>query len=154
MLVSNRWPSNAIDIKSAFLQGKQIERPVFLIPSPEFQEQNIVWKIKTCIYSLSDASRKWYLRVKEELCKLGIQCCKFEPCLDGILITHVDDFCWGGRENFRGSIIRQLKHILSMGTEFEHTFRYLGLKITQKHYFNITLDQIQFIHEIKSVEMP
>ena len=31
LLASNKWPCNAIDIKSAFLQGKQIERPVFLI---------------------------------------------------------------------------------------------------------------------------
>ena len=39
---SNKWPCNAISIKSAFLQGKQIEIPVFLIPSPEFKEQTIV----------------------------------------------------------------------------------------------------------------
>ena len=31
LLASKNWPCNAIDIKSAFLQGKQIERPVFLI---------------------------------------------------------------------------------------------------------------------------
>ena len=63
LLVSDKWPCNAIKIKSAFLQGKQIERPLFLIPSSEFQEENIVWKLKTCIYGLSDASRKWYLGV-------------------------------------------------------------------------------------------
>ena len=101
LLASNKWPCTAIDTKSVFLYGEQIERPVFLISPPEFEEQNIVWKLKTCIYSLSDASRKWYLRVKEELCKLGIQCSKFEPSLfyqnsnslGGTLITHVDDFC-------------------------------------------------------------
>ena len=96
LLACNKWPCNAIDIKSAFLQEKQIERPVFLIPPPEFQEQNTVWKLKTYIYGLSDVLRKWHLRVKEELCKLGIQCNKFESSLfyyqnnnslDGILIT-------------------------------------------------------------------
>ena len=163
LLASNKCSCNAIGIKSVFLQGKQIKRPVFLIPPPEFQEQNIVSKLKTCIYGLLDASRKWYLRVKEELWKLGIHCSKFEPSLfyyqnndslDGILITHVDDFCWGGTENFRDSILKALKNIFSIGTEFEQSFRYLGLSITQKQNFNITLDQIQFIHEIKSVEMP
>ena len=64
LLASNKWPCNAVDIKSAFLREKQIERPVFLIPPPEFQEENIVWKLKTCIYGHLDASRKWYLRVK------------------------------------------------------------------------------------------
>ena len=99
----------------------------------------------------------------EELCKLGIKCCKFEPSLiyyqnnnslDRILITHVDDFCWGGTENFKDSIIRSLKNIFPIGTESEQSFRHLGLNITQKQNFNITLDQIQFIHEIKSVEIP
>ena len=95
--------------------------------------------------------------MKEELCKLGIQCSKFESSsfyyqnsnsLDGIL--HVDDFCWGGKENFRDiCIIRPLKKIFSRGTEFEQSFKYLGLNITQKQNFNITLDQIQFIREIK-----
>ena len=61
-------------------------------------------------------------------------------------------FVGGGRENFRDSIIRPLKNIFSIGTEFGQSFRYLGLNITQKQNFNITLDQIQFIHEIKSVE--
>ena len=63
LLASDKWPCNAIDIKSAFLQGKHIERPLLLIPLSEFQEENIVWKLKTCIYGLSDASGKWYLRV-------------------------------------------------------------------------------------------
>ena len=31
LLASNKWPCNAIDIKSALLQGKQFERPVFII---------------------------------------------------------------------------------------------------------------------------
>ena len=74
--------------------------------------------------------------------------------LDGILITHVDDFCWGGTENFRDSTIRSLKNIFPIGTESEQSFRYLGLNITQKQNFNITVDQIQLIHEIKSVEIP
>ena len=84
--------------------------------------------------------------MKEELCKLGIQCSKFKPSLfyyqnnnssDWILINHVDDFCWGGTENFRDSIIEPLKNIFSLGTEFEQSFFYLELNITQKQNFNI-----------------
>ena len=144
LLSSNKWPCNVIDIESAFLQGKQIERPIFLIPPPEFQEQNIVWELKTCIYGLSDASRKWYLRVKEELCKLGIQCSKSElslfyyqnnNSLDGILITHVDDFCWGGTKHFRDSITRPLKNIFSIGTEFEQSIMVSWVKYNPKAKF-------------------
>ena len=59
LFASNRWPCNVIDIKLAFLLVKQIDRHVFLIPSVEFQKQNMVWELKTCVYGLSDASSKW-----------------------------------------------------------------------------------------------
>ena len=87
-----------------FFRGNKLKDLSILL---EFQKQNIVWKLKTCIYGLSHAIRKWYLRMKDELCKLGFQCIKFEPSLfyyrnsnhlDGIIITHVYDFCWGGRK--------------------------------------------------------
>ena len=67
-------------------------------------------------------------------------------------MTHVDYFCWEGTGDFRDRIIRPLKNIVFIGTEFEQSFRYLGLNIIQQN-FNITLDQIQFIHKIKSVEI-
>ena len=35
---SNRWTRNSIDVKSAFLKGKQIDRVVHLTPPSEFEE--------------------------------------------------------------------------------------------------------------------
>ena len=49
-------------------------------------------------------------------------------------MTHVDDFCWRGTENFRDSIIRPLINIFSIGTEFEQIFRYLGLTAKLQHH--------------------
>lgn len=76
LIVSNRWSCNAIDIKSASIKLKQIEKPVFFIPPPECQEQNIVRKLKSCIYNLSDASREWYLKnpyflIKTKIAQMG-----------------------------------------------------------------------------------
>ena len=34
----NRWTCNSIDIKSAFLQGKEMDRVVYLTPPPELEE--------------------------------------------------------------------------------------------------------------------
>ena len=56
-------------------------RVVYLTPPPEFKEKDIVWKLITCIYGLPDALRNWYLRVKEELDKLGVKCSHFELAL-------------------------------------------------------------------------
>ena len=65
--------------------------------------------------------------------------------LDGTLITHVDDFCWGGIDNFRDSIRRPLKNVFFIGAEFPQTFTFFGLNINQTQNLNITLDQIQSV---------
>ena len=57
-------------MKTAFLQGKLIERTVYVRPPKEAQT-NKVWKLRKCVYGLADASRYWYLKLREELIKLG-----------------------------------------------------------------------------------
>ena len=42
-----------------------MERKVYLIPPVEAGEKDgYVWKLNTCIYGLTDASRTWYLECK------------------------------------------------------------------------------------------
>ena len=45
---------HSLDIKTAFLQLKQIERNFFLLPP---KEANNLWHLKKCIYGLVHASR-------------------------------------------------------------------------------------------------
>ena len=72
LLISNLngWKINTMDIKSAFLQGKPIERDVYLKP-PKKAHTKKIWKLNTTVYGLGDAPRAWYLCVKEELLKIG-----------------------------------------------------------------------------------
>ena len=60
----------------------------------------------------------------------------------------------GEGQKFQRQHHKTVKKISSIETAFERTFRYLELNITQKQNFSITFDQIQFIHETKSVEIP
>ena len=69
-IASNSWTLNSIDIKTAFLQGKQINRTVYIRPPKEAQTK-MIWCLRKCIYGLADAPRQWYLRVREEFMKLG-----------------------------------------------------------------------------------
>ena len=66
----NRWKINTMDIKSVFLQGKSIERVVYLKP-PKEAHTNKIWKLNTTVFGLGDAPRAWYIFVKEELLKTG-----------------------------------------------------------------------------------
>ena len=62
---------NSIDIKAAFLQGKPIDRKVFLKPPKEAGANGKLWQLKKVVYGLTNASQVWYLRVVDELNKLN-----------------------------------------------------------------------------------
>ena len=42
------WRLNSIDVKTAFLQGKEMEHTVYLRP-PKEAETNKVWRLKKCV---------------------------------------------------------------------------------------------------------
>ena len=78
------------------------------------------------MYGLANASRYWYLHVKEELKKLGANVSsvdlglfywKEHYKLAGILAFHVDDMVWGGNENFKINVIDNLKNTFMFGSE-------------------------------------
>ena len=70
---TNHWEIKSLDIKSAFLQGKEITRDVFVMPPKDIREPNKVWKLKRCLYGLNDAPREWYNKLSERLTALGGQ---------------------------------------------------------------------------------
>ena len=62
------------DIKSAFLQDKELDREVYLRPPVESHTpSNIIWKLKHGLYGLKDEARRFFISVKEELLKLDYQ---------------------------------------------------------------------------------
>ena len=69
-----------MDIKTAFLQKKTMEREVFLKPSKEVST-NEVWKLNTTVFGLCDAPRAWHLSVKVELIKMKVVKSKYDDAL-------------------------------------------------------------------------
>ena len=86
---SNRWEIRGIGVKTALLQGKQIERTVYLRPSKE-ANTTIIWELQECVYGLADASHYWYLHETEEFIKLGANVSR----LVKLLACHVDKMIW------------------------------------------------------------
>ena len=161
ILASKKWQCQSIDIKSAFLQGKNIERDVYLRPPKEAGvDKNCVWKLNTCIYGLSDASRHWYLSVKDELIKLGVKCSKYDPVvfywhhngeLHGIICTHVDDFLFGGTNEFILNVMNPIKQKFVIGSECHTVFKYIGLNVNQLSDHSILVDQATYIDSIQEI---
>ena len=120
---SKKWTINSIDIKAAFLQGKPINRNLYLKPPKEADATGKLWRLKKVVYGLSDASRIWYNRVVDELSNLGVKLSQYDKALflwqmngqiDGMLLVHVDDFLWADSELFKHSIISGLKGIFKI----------------------------------------
>ena len=105
IIATQKWQCNCMDIKTAFLQGRNFNRLVYLTPPSEAKtDKNLVWKLNKCVYGLNDASRVWYLTVRDQLLNSGARVSKYDEAiftwyfdgqLQGIMCTHVDDFLWG-----------------------------------------------------------
>ena len=100
------WRVRSIDIKSAFLQGRHIERDVIVKP-PKEAGFGKLWRLKKALYGLNDAAREWYLKVSESVSDIGGSKCTLDNAvyywhqnkkLVGICAAHVDDFILCGED--------------------------------------------------------
>ena len=63
------------------------------------------------------------------------------------MVTHVDDFCFGGDEEFLRDIIGRMNEKLKIGKEKEEDFRYLGIRV-KKEERRIRLYQQEYIEKM------
>ena len=108
------------------------------------------------MFGLADTSRYWYLKVREELCKLGARTSQFDQGLFtfrnqteivGIVILFVDDIICAGKPHFT-NIINKFKNTFHVGTENSHAFTYVGINIKQNEDISITIDQQSYKNNI------
>ena len=104
------------------------------------------------VYSLTDASKSWYLTLKEELLKSGAVVSKYDQAifiwyfgnkLYGIIATHVDDFCFPGSEIFQTRVMDRFRRLFKIKSEEVAEFQYIGLTI-KKNRDNVKLGQNEY----------
>ena len=154
------WTVKTTDIKSAFLQGRPLDRDVFLTPPVESKVQDgKIWKLRSCLYGLNDAARQFYHSVVETLISLGCEQSSLDPALfylkrDGILVgmivSHIDDFLHSGSPEFE-EVLKKLRERFLAGKLEEGKFRYVGFNVCQKEA-GILLDQSSYVDELKIME--
>ena len=160
LCVQNNWAPYTIDVKTAFLQGKPIDREVYMKPPPEMNlgADECLLLLKA-VYGLGDAPRKWYETVKEHLFGLDLVMHKYDPglflmydkdgFLAGFMFVHVDDFFYGGIEYFHAKVIASFEKVFPIRTKHKYNFLYLGMMI-ETIYENgkikeILVDQVAYI---------
>ena len=156
----NDWKLEKKDYRSAFLQGEELDRLLFMEPPPEEKKDGIIWRLKKAVYGLNDASRKWWMKCSNELLALGCERSIYDPAffvcfknevLSGIVCLHVDDELGAGNEDFRTDVWDKLDERMVVGTtDTDDVISYVGLQV--KHNEGcITLDQQNYVEKIECI---
>ena len=154
-----------MDISTAFLQGKELTRPVYIEPPVEANvDESECWLLLKGVYGLSEASRMWYERVHEVMLMGKFKRSAVDPALyfkyDGdnllcVFLCHVDDFLYGGED----SEVSELEKLIERHFEIREietgSFMYCGFQVKimdTEDGFEISYSQpekIPFIKEVK-----
>ena len=139
---SYQWQIEAIDVQKAFLQSRELQREVYVVPPREAvgTDKSEVWKLKNAVYGLGDAAREWYMTIRATLTEIGFKESKLEPSmfylqnkggkLDGIICVHVDDILLAGNRRFR-ALVEMLKEKIKVGKHQKLEFLFCGMKFCQ-----------------------
>ena len=114
----------SVDICAAFLQSKVLDRDVFVEPPSDIKKQGIIWRLKKLLYGLDDASRKFWLQVRDEfLNKLHLKTIEGDEAFyykqvdgdfQGAVLTHVDDFELTGTTDFVEELLEVVEKELTV----------------------------------------
>ena len=162
IVASKHWQLCSLDVKSAFLQGKVVEREIFIKPPVEAKaSETTLWKLKKCVYGLNDAARMWYFAVLDLLESFGCTRSKFDygvfvwksdGVLQGVMEVHVDDLLWAGTDSFCEAVVKPFCSHFQIGSESTCRFPYLGLQLEQ-HDHGITVNQSNYIEGIEQITL-
>ena len=158
---SNKWRVTSCDVKSAFLQGKRLQREVVMKPPPDAKvPDGILWKLNVALYGLDDASLQFHFKCKEVFTEMGLKQSRSDPAMfyqhdkDGklslLLVTHVDDFLVTAKEDHLVNFVSKLSKKFEMGREESWNFKYCGFRIFQsKENFEVKISQDEFANEVE-----
>ena len=140
IIQSKGWELQSTNVKSAFLQGRELQGEVLLKPPPNLNASGFLMKLRTALYGFNDAWLQWFLRFKEVMMK-DLKCnqSEIDPALymkydkhgnlSGVVGTHIDDFLHAGNAQFEKSAISSLQKIFKMGLIQRQQFKCIGFKL-------------------------
>ena len=156
---SKGWEIKTTDIKSAFLQGKEMDREVYLKPPKEAKTKDgFIWRLIHCLYGLNDAARQFYQSVVEFLKSVGCRQSSLDPALFfmldkgelvGIVASHVDDFLHSGTDMFEKVVLDRLRERFLAGKVEGTAFRYVGFDVSQDEE-GIIMDHSNYMAKLES----
>ena len=149
------------DIKSAFLQGAQLDREIYVKPPPEANVDGKLWKLLQGAYGVLDGGRLFYLKLSERLMELGLHKVHSDGALftyvkdgklQGLIAIHVDDLMMAGNKRFQIDVEEKLQEFFKFSKVERNSFTYCGCYIVSKEDGTIELDQNDYIETLEQME--
>ena len=151
------------DVKAAYLQGLDMTRTVYVQPPEEAGVRNgRLWRLKKAAYGILDGGRMFYLRLVEELERLGLHKVHADGAifsyvksgkLHGLVVSHVDDFLLIGDNIFENEVEHELQKLFKFSKIESGCFKYCGSTIRTKSNGEVELDQQDYVDRLKAIEI-
>ena len=154
LAATNQWKVKTVDVTAAFLQGKKLERKVYVRPPAEYRQQDEVWQLLKGLYGLKEASFLWFKEVTAFFKSQGGQVLTGDLAafvfhqngqLTGLVVIHVDDITMTGKQTWLDSITQELRQRFKISKEVIGDFIYTGINVTQDDWGTIRLDQNHYV---------
>ena len=148
------------DIKSAYLQGKKLQRKIYVRPPPEAKAEGKLWLLLQGAYGIMDGGRLFYLQLAEKLEELGLHKVHSDGAmfvyvkdnkLQGLVLSHVDDLLLAGNSTFKTEVEEKLKEFFTFSKIEENSFNYCGCRIAVQDDGTIELDQNKYIDALQRI---
>ncbi len=162
MAANEGFDLRSMDIKAAFLQANELDRDVYVEPPSDVKKEGVLWKLVKPLYGLKDASRKFWLRMKKIFEDGGLKTVKGDEAfyykfdgekLEGMVLTHVDDFSMAGTSGFLDELEEKIRKELNVSKVEKNKYRFTGIDIEKKKDGIVMSmeDYAESIEEIKEI---
>ena len=155
------WGIECIDVTSAFLQGEELDRSLFVIPPKEANMPGFLWRMKKAAYGLNDASRRWWIKVIMFLKELGGKTLigdesfiyfQKDGRLFGFISLHVDDFQGSGTTDFFENVMDNICEKFKISKRERGAFKYTGVNVRQEGK-EIIIDQLDYAESLEEIDI-
>jgi len=157
---NQEWSLRTIDISAAFLQGREIDRTIYVLPPPEIAKDGIVWMLKKGLYGLKEAARLWFDELSQELIRQGGKPMTGDPAcflfhkndiFVGYAVIHVDDIIISGTQELVDRVVGAIKGRFKVSKDQIEAFTYTGMAIRTDKHKKLYLNQNQYLEEMENV---
>ncbi len=150
-------PVYQMDVTTAFLNA-ELDTPRYMrLPDGlTLDKTKYVCRLNKAIYGLRISPRRWYLKIEQDLTRLGLRQSVHEPCLfyvtNGdrfvILTVYVDDLLITGTDTEKIDWLKQeIKKTYEI-KDLGEIKRFLGMDVNRKDKGEIQINQTEYIKEI------